>query len=152
MLSLIEVTCPHCHAQGQIMVPPLGAIIVGPCPECHGMVAVFCGKVLGLDTEIMTQGATAERRDHVAMVLTRFIHERVGQLFEDEAEADELADAALDDAENFAEPGHPAAERAPRASHQDSPISPEEFASFRNVDLRLLDNSDYFRTIFHRDS
>ena len=73
MLSLIEVQCPHCGARGQIMMPPVGAIIIGPCPQCNELVVVFCGHVLPLEKEIMETGEVEERREHLLHVLTDFL-------------------------------------------------------------------------------
>jgi hypothetical protein len=147
MLSLIEVTCPHCAAQGQIMLPPLGAIIIGPCPECQGMVAVFCGKVLGLDTEIMTGDSESAKRDHVSSVLTDFVRNRVAQLF---------ASPRMDTHQDHSNDTPAFGNDSQHVSHSQpnlggTPISTEELESFRDVDLRLLDDARYFKAIFHRE-
>lgn len=154
MLSLIEVTCPHCAAQGQIMLPPLGAIIIGPCPECHGMVAVFCGKVLALDKEIMTGGLTSEKRGHLNAVLGTFLQDRIEHLFSDE-DVEEIVTfdhENEDDDESEQRQGRPAETALGRidvyGNTQAAPITSEEVESFKNVDLRLLDNPDYFKAIF----
>ena len=158
MLSLIEVTCPHCAAQGQIMLPPLGAIIIGPCPECHGMVAVFCGRVLALDKEIMTEGTTPEKRLHLNHVLGTFLHDRIGRLFTDDDmdeivtfEEEEAVDEENEAASEFLEDR--AAETLlgrndPYGNQPVAPITSEELESFKNVDLKLLDNPEYFKAIF----
>ena len=145
MMSLIEVQCPHCGAQGQIMLPPLGAIIVGPCPECHEMVAIFCGRVLPLSKDVMARGSKEERREHVLQVLNVFIESRVEQLFEGPAEDNGVLSDALGQA--------PEAEEAPASINvfgnaPTSPISEEEVDSFRSVDLKLIDNTEYFRAVF----
>lgn len=145
MLSVIEVICPHCGAKGQIMLPPIGAIIVGPCPECRGLVVVFCGQVLPLDKEIMLGGTHEEQREHLMGVLTDFLRERVAQLIADESGE---TDAAVQDAE----PAEPVAE-SPRlekrpAIRRGTPILPEEIEAFVGTELDLLDDRDYFKTIF----
>ena len=154
MLSLIEVTCPHCAAQGQIMLPPLGAIIIGPCPECHGMVAVFCGRVLALDKEIMTEGLTSEKRGHLSAVLGTFLQDRISRLFTDD-DVDEIVTFDHDhedDEEHEHREDRPAetglGKIDPYGNQQTAPITSEELESFKNVDLRLLDNPDYFKAIF----
>jgi len=151
MLSLIEVTCPHCAAQGQIMLPPLGAIIIGPCPECHGMVAVFCGRVLALDKETMTGGSTAEKRGHLGAVLGTFLQDRINRLFADNDE-DDIAAFDDDDTGSEHDETRPAETGLGRidvyGNQQTAPITSEELESFKNVDLRLLDNPDYFKAIF----
>lgn len=160
MLSLIEVKCPHCGAQGKIMLPPLGSIIVGPCPECHEMVVVFCGKVMALDKNIMTHGSTEEKQEHLLEVLGVFLQERIERLFSAEAARPARSDAeeeneaetegrldeapARDDTRGVALPST----RGPILD----PITPEEIRAFVNVDLRMLDNREYFRAIFDKSS
>ena len=153
MLSLIEVTCPHCAAQGQIMVPPPGAIIIGPCPECQGMVAVFCGRVLALDKAVMTEGTAQEKRNHVNAVLGNFLRDRVDRLFSDSGQSDGQSSAPLETPARDPEPPvSPHEQKTPPVTHRNgSVITSEELESFRAIDLRLLDNSAYFKAIFNRD-
>ena len=155
MLSLIEVTCPHCGARGQIMLPPLGAIIVGPCPECQGMVTVFCGRVLPLDRDIMVSGKPRQKRQHLMDVITLFVNERVEKLFADTSE--DPLDPATALEETFGDPGESSAfadlgeDAGPLdifGNAPDAPIMPEELDSFRNVDLKLIDNPEYFKAVF----
>jgi len=150
MLSLIEVTCPHCSAQGQIMLPPLGAIIVGPCPECHGMVAVFCGQVLPLDNNIMTSEDGGLKRAHLNDVLGTFLQGRIDLLFGDGEGGDEMAYEELQASGGSDRPAAPTplGKIDPFGNDHGAPISQEELESFKNVDLRLLDNPDYFKAIF----
>lgn len=140
MLSVIEVKCPHCGAQGKIVLPPLGAIIIGPCPECQGMVAIFCGNVLPLDKDIMLRGKVDEKREHLLEVLGLFLHERVEQMFEEKVEDPDLVfpDPPIGDSEPA-----PLLDSPPRA-----PISQTELDSFLNTDLRMIDNKEYFKAVF----
>ncbi len=153
MLSLIEITCPHCGVQGQILLPPLGAIIVGPCPECGDMVAIYCGRALPLDREIMVSGTQSERRAHLLDVLGTFLKGRVERLFADRPDnkADEdpagLDEFLFEDIEQELAASD-AARIAPLSEAPRVPITKEEVDSFRNVDLKLLDNADYFRAVF----
>ena len=108
------------------------------------MVAVFCGAALALDQHTMLQGKSEERRDHVVSVLTEFVRERVGRLFPRGGMPDAPGDRSF--------PANPEAELhvigEPGETPVDAPITPEEVESFRTIDLRLLDNSDYFHAIF----
>ena len=152
MLSLIEVQCPHCSAKGQIVVPPVGSIIIGPCPRCTELVVVFCGQVLALDRATMEDGSLEERREHVVGVLTEFLQDRVHKLMEDQ----ELLEAhALDDGEGegLLEPedvsaalGETVQETA--TEEHASGISSSEMERFIQVDLKLLDNTAYFKSVF----
>ena len=150
MLSLIEVTCPHCAAKGQIMLPPLGSIIVGPCPECQGMVVVFCGRVLALDKEIMMEGGVEQKKEHLLEVLGVFLHQRVEKLF-DEKEQDGGADIVSDEAHPGPhEQSGPEPLREPEQAQKkpELVITEQEFDNFRRVDLEMIDNPDYFKAIF----
>lgn len=146
MLSLIEVKCPHCGAEGQIMAPPPGAVIIGPCPACKGMVVVFCGSVLALDKEIIRNGGPEERREHLLEVLGGFVEDRVDRLMEaaEAAPGDPLLDEATDAEEESEEQDGvvPYSGKAPES------ISDAELDSFRNVDLKLLDSKAYFKAVF----
>ena len=152
MLSLIEVTCPHCSAQGQIMLPPLGAIIVGPCPECRGMVAVFCGRVLPLDGAIMGSDNVVLKREHLNEVLGNFLHDRVEQLFDEGDSGEEIGydpvEQGMTTNRESSMDSTDSGKIAPSRNDQAVAISEAELESFKNVDLRLLDNPDYFKAIF----
>lgn len=146
MLSLIDVQCPHCGAQGQIMLPPMGSIIIGPCPQCKELVVVFCGQVLALDKQIMENADIRERRDHLHAVLSEFLHERISKLMTDEkggGTASDSGESATGESEADESPAleQPVAESEPA-------ITEGEFERFLDVDLKLLDNKAYFRSVF----
>jgi len=148
MLSLIEVKCPHCNAHGQIMLPPVGTIIIGPCPECQGLVVVFCGHVLPLDKDIMAQGTIHEKREHLVAALTKFIRERVELMIADEGASDDTpSQGFVPQSESREHESVPPETKPVRVTH--APISDEEVRSFSKIELNLLDNSDYFKTIFN---
>ncbi len=139
------------------MLPPMGSIILGPCPECSEMVVVFCGRVLPLDKQIVTEGSIEQRKAHLLQVLTHFLRERIDLLVKDSdpntligddmgsgapGELTEDAEADEDDAPTDGAPSFEAPQPMDRA------ISEEEFKSFVNVDLANLDDREYFRAIF----
>jgi len=146
MLSIIDVKCPDCGAEGRIILPPLGAIIIGPCPECQGVVAVFCGKVLPLDGEIMQGGSLQEKKEHLMEVLGVFVHERIEQFFT-EQENDATQSEGNGEEPEFQPDSSEQAEAAlPKTAKR--LISEEEMNSFLNVDLKLIDNREYFNSVF----
>lgn len=146
MLSMIEVRCPHCAVRGQILLPPLGAIIVGPCPNCEEMVVVFCGRALALDKEIMLHGTDTEKHEHLKGVLIDFLDSRIDTVVEQLSPetADGLRDyspeALVDESEGS----------SPTESEPTKPalITDSEVEQFLRSDLPRLDNRDYFKTIF----
>lgn len=127
MLSLIEVKCPHCGAEGQVILPPVGSIIIGPCPECLGLVIIFMGQALGLDNSVMLNGKFRDKKNHVIQVLFNFIRERIDGLIKDW------------------EKSKAASELRPAPS----PITAEEIKRFASEELRLLDgNQESFEAFF----
>jgi len=146
MLSLMNVQCPHCAAKGKIMTPPQGAIIVGPCPDCNGMVAIFGGEVLPLDNDIMAGDNLEEKQEHLLEVLGVFLQNRIKRLFENHPnlgsnqEAKDKPTVAKLKAVDGEEDGEGSAE---------APISDAEFKVFLAEDLSKIDDPEYFRSVFH---
>ena len=150
MLSLIEVQCPHCSARGHIMIPPVGAIIIGPCPQCRKLVVVFCGHVLPLDRGLMESGSVEERGDHLLSVLTQFLQERVSKLLSGETPMEEGEMGDYYETPSEGPEGNPEASESEKPSERGE-ISQSEFESFMDVDLKLLDNTAYFKSVFEQD-
>ena len=164
MLSLIEIKCPHCGAHGQVMLPPVGAIIVGPCPECHNMVVIFAGKALALDNDIILNGNASARHDHIMQVLITFLAERISKLVASEDRPGGEPPAGPTDSEltpsgeeSVMEPARNTAEENaetdtprinPFGNRTTAPISISEVDSFVNVELQLIDDKDYFKAVF----
>lgn len=151
MLSLVEVKCPHCQMRGQVMVPPMGALVLGPCPQCRELLVVFCGRVLPLDKEVMIYGDDGQKHAHLMDVLTAFLDERVQQLLDNSPElsdeirkqVEQVSDTTLPD------PLEPKVDAAPSASSLG--IDQHELEQFVNVDLKLLDDKEYFNAVFGHD-
>lgn len=142
MLSLIEVQCPHCGARGQIMIPPVGAIIIGPCPQCKELVVVFCGQVLPLEKAIMESGSVEDRQEHLLSVLTEFLRDRIGKIMSQPLDAE---DTGMDD--QFETPEEQANEQDTEGATTGE-ITQNELDRFVEVDLKLLDNTAYFKSVF----
>jgi len=132
------------------MVPPVGAIIIGPCPQCNELVVVFCGHVLALDKETMENGCTDDRRDHLLSVLTEFLQDRIAKLLSDDVEMldGELGEEGVEDYDASGAGNVPSDEEPAGAK---SPISQTEFERFTDVDLKLLDNKAYFKSVFETE-
>lgn len=131
------------------MIPPVGSIIIGPCPQCKELVVVFCGQVLPLDRHVMEGGVLEERQEHLLSVLTEFLQERVSALM---VEAEERSDNMILESDSDllsteeVEQLDEEEEELPLTQH--SGISKSEFERFIEVDLKLLDNTAYFRSVF----
>ena len=123
------------------MVPPLGAIIVGPCPECQELVVVFCGHVLPLEKEIMLNGTSVARHEHLMSGIMEFLGDRIEKLVEESSES----------AEGVA--SHHFSNDVTGVSGidgggLDETISEDEVARFRSTELQLIDNKEYFELFF----
>ena len=136
MINVIKVKCPHCGIQGQLLLPEMDAIIVGPCPECNKSVQVFSGKALPLNTEIMANGNREEIYKHLFTVLRKFIRERLDSLINGEPP-------------DTPEPGRDKGDEGHGQEKETQPsISAKEMKDFLNKELPLLDNIHYFKSIF----
>ena len=137
MLSLVEIECPHCEAKGQVLLPPLGTIIFGPCPSCNEIVALFAGSVIPLDKKVMTYGTSAEKREHLLEQLDEMLHEQLDQMFSD----------GFSDGEEQAQGSNK--EISPSiVKGIASPISDQEAQDFCSIDLNLIDRKGFFDRIF----
>ena len=99
----------------------------------------------------MTAGDAEAKRAHLNEILGNFLQDRIEQLFGD----DGLEDGSYETLESMSQGAEQTESTElgridPYGNEQGAPISPEELESFRNVDLRLLDNPEYFKAIFDR--
>src|SRR3989344_5029948 len=101
MINLIDVQCPHCGANGQIMFPPIGAIIIGPCPQCNEYVVIFCGQCLAVDKKILNSGQRKAIEEHLFMVLSDFIRDRVEDITNDIVGSENSASSEQNDSTNL---------------------------------------------------
>jgi hypothetical protein len=133
-----------------MMLPPLGAIIVGPCPECEEMVVVFCGRVFALNKDTMLKGTEQARRSHLQDVLSAFLKSRVERLFSSTSDDDKVNQVLSDSFSENADEESLNHDKLinPYGNKPEAPISKTEIESFKDVDLRLIDNTDYFRAVF----
>ncbi|MFP6597149.1 MAG: hypothetical protein VCC01_06805 [Candidatus Hydrogenedentota bacterium] len=149
MISLIDVECPHCGTHGQITVPPVGSIIIGPCPKCAELVVVFCGQVLALDKETMKSDEISDRREHLLGVLSSFLQDRIGSLLTEDFVIEGSSIEEVKEMENFSlDSNSVTLSSLSSASGQEETITQSEVDHFTEVDLKLLDNRAYFNSVF----
>jgi hypothetical protein len=127
MIALLKIHCPHCGVAGQILMPPPGAIIIGPCPECSRLVAIFAGEALPLNDEVMNNGAIKEKYAHVMEVLSEYLEKQVRQCFS-QAESGSAPHKSRETGEDELFP----------------PITEGEIQRFVQTELRELDSPDFF--------
>jgi hypothetical protein len=130
------------------MLPPVGTIIVGPCPECQELVVVFCGNVLPLNKETMLNGAVQEKREHMMAVLTQFLRERITQMIGDDSEMPQEEPVQEAESETPVPEFGRSETRVRDKTVSRAPITKNDLDTFSNVELKLLDNRDYFKAIF----
>ncbi len=162
MLSVIEVKCPHCGARGTIMVPPVGSVLIGPCPLCNEMVVLFAGRVMPLEREIMLGSDPDAKSDHLMEVLMEYVRERVEEVLstanvvsplveQDEVPEDVLREMVDNGSEKDEEKGHIDFHPTVDADSTMRPISKQEVDDFLRIDLPLLAKTEYFRAFFGED-
>jgi len=145
---MVEVKCPHCGVRGQIMLPPLGAIIVGPCPNCEELVVVFCGRVLPLNKETMVNGSSSEKHEHLKSVLVDFMDDRIRKV------VDQLTPEVTEGLHDYTPENDdytPNMDEQPATTtiiDESKSISDNELDKFLRFDLPRIDNKDYFRAVF----
>lgn len=146
MFPVIEVQCPFCKATGQIMAPPPGSIIVGPCPRCNEMVLLFNGAVMPLDKDIIAEGSVDEKKQHLLETIVDMVAVKIDELVES------------DEAGSEPKRGKAKKSTAPRSKKiapsvsdkKATPISREEVRDFVNIDLNLIDSKAYFDKVFKK--
>ena len=138
MLTLMKVQCPHCGIEGQVMAPNAGTLIVGPCPECHRLVAIFAGEALPLDDTIMNGVSIEDKYNHVKKVLFDYVESRVRNCFT--LPSDMLPGDADKQAMPPPAPVDPLSDRAP--------ISEAEMRRFMQQGINELDNPEFFEKLF----
>jgi len=127
MIALLKIHCPHCGVAGQVLMPPPGAIIIGPCPECSNLVAIFAGEALPLNTEVMNNGTIREKYEHVLQVLSTYLEKQVRQCF---SQADPNLSAKANETGEMQQELHP--------------ITEVEIQRFVEKELGELDTPEFF--------
>ena len=169
MQSILKIVCPHCQAKGRVAAPPVGSMMIGPCPKCNELVMVFSGAALPLEKDVLVNGSAGEKHQHLMEVLTSFLDRRIGRLLEElenhgspdedqpglDAESEssfdmhseehlyEVDEMPLEGFESETPQGGGSREGGPNA------ISQSEFEDFVRKALPMLDNKDYFRKTFN---
>jgi hypothetical protein len=130
MIALLKIQCPHCSATGQVLMPPPGALIIGPCPECAKLVVIFAGDAMPLDDEIMRNRTIKDKYEHVMAVLSSYVEKKVRQCFSQPQPT----------------PAAGQAKQRKRAENPTTPpISDSELEEFVQHELGNLDDPEFFK-------
>lgn len=146
MLSFVDVRCPHCGAQGKIVLPPLGTMLIGPCPACRGMLALFNGSVLPLDSKIILDGTTEEKKKHIIEVFSSFIEDKIDDFFNPKKE-ESLTTDSENRTETF-ESEHKIEEYSRYKTKKKNPITSEELLNFKESEIDSINNPEVFKKYF----
>ena len=137
-------------------MPPMGALIVGPCPECEEPILFFMGVCLPLDKEIIETGSPRRQRNHVLEVLIEFLGDKLDDMFgcndEDDDEEDDDGCPCDQPCQHcpYGRPEEPKPQQAnqPRKKRPEGKITDAECNQFLKQDLANLDDPSYFRAVF----
>ena len=125
--------CPHCRS-GRLAesVIPKDVVVVKQCPACGELVVMFRRKVLALDRKILERGTTHERKMHIAGIIAEFLEPGLLKFAAatTDFEPDEDVDLEMD---------------SDIQAEEIKPISDDELRDFARVQLRQIDNREYFK-------
>lgn len=107
-----------------------------PCPACSELVVLFRRKALALDRKILENGTHQERKMHIAGIIAEFLEPGLLKFAlsqpefdtDDEDEENDLFDVAGEEDDS-----------------ELPPITEKDVSDFARVELRQIDNPEYFR-------
>ncbi len=138
-----SLLCPHCKAQPILETQVhQDVIVVASCPGCQELSVLFRGRAIALNRRVLEEGSFDERKDHLAAIIAEFMDAGFSLLDELRRRLTSMTPDGEDDNDNDDAPDGMWDEL------QYSPISDEELRKFVRVDLKCLDNADYFRRHF----
>ncbi len=144
-----KIVCPHCGHEGALGAKvPKEVVVALPCPACHDLVVLFRRKVIGLKRAILEHGSFEERKAHIADAIAQFLEphilpEILGAWPSEGMGSDDEADSEEEQDDQGAEPSW-------NGEELDDVITSEEFQRFVQVDLKMLDDRNYFRKHFSK--
>mgnify|MGYP005855279269 CR=1 FL=1 len=103
-----------------------------PCPNCNELTVLFRDIVIPLDRKIIEAGTTEERAQHFAKVIAEFLE--AGVMPFQVSDGHGLVEFEEDDSET--------------AEESMGAITKREIERFVKIDLKGLDNEQYFRKHF----
>ena len=146
MLPVIEVQCPFCNASGQIMAPPLGSVVVGPCPRCGEIVLLYDGTVLPLEKDIIIDGTDEEKKQHLLETILEMVASKVDEVIEN----NELGAESKQQSHTKKGSGGTKKIKPSVRNKKAPPIGREDVRDFVDIDLHLLDSKHYFDKVFKK--
>lgn len=128
------------------MAPPMGSIVVGPCPRCDEMVLLYDGTVMPLDKDIINHGTSEEKKQHLLETIVEMVADKV--------------DSVIEGGNIGPKPGKESGKKKKdvqttsiKPSVRDKkapPISREDIRDFVNIDLHLIDSKGHFDKVFKK--
>ncbi|MFC1734563.1 hypothetical protein ACFL1X_00495 [Candidatus Hydrogenedentota bacterium] len=117
--------------------------MIGPCPSCGELVVVFQNKVVPIDKDILADGSRDEKRKHLLDIISVFLDPIIDKISPESFDllhGMEMG-SELDGVENSLEDIF---EDGP----EEDVITPDEFEDFKNIELKMIDDYDFFRQVF----
>jgi hypothetical protein len=126
------------------MTPPLGSVIVGPCPSCSETVLVYDGTVMPLDKEIIADGSAEEKKQHLLEAIVDMAAGKIDDMIENGDIGGESTEQSSESSKSPRKKKLMPSVRDKKAPY----ISREDVSDFINIDLRLIDSKNYFDKAF----
>ncbi len=123
---------------------PKEVVAVMTCQHCNELSVLFRQKIIPLNRSILESGSFAERKDHLATVITHFLE--AGMFSFDSSGPN--AGGAMFELPQRLRRRRPRRKPAMPVEPRDAPITEHELNRFVQVDLKCIDNPAYFRKIF----
>lgn len=140
-----KVVCPHCKAHRILTSKiPRDVIVVMPCPACHEWVVLFLNRVLAVSRRILKHGTFEERKMHIASVIAQFFEQDAEvEAGDDDDDAPTGLDGLAQLRNSLRFQGGGFGRDVPEQTQP--PITQEELDRFIKIDLRRMDDPEYFK-------
>lgn len=169
--SNFDFACPHCDTRHQTNLH-YSSILLLFCPVCEGHILIYSRQCFALNEQIMTHGSREDKIEYLTSIITDSVRQKFmwmlcsmpdsesGQrredsdLFDPPFNPEDPNDPQVPidpDEPGSAEYGHDRPTfnlLLPDSNWVENPIQPDEVESFKSIDLKLIDNADYFKTVF----
>ena len=141
------VSCPHCgKTRIATAKAPRDVVVMMPCPECHELVALFRGKVIGINRDILENGSKEDRKNHIAELIEEFLPP---ELLSGEFDWSMPSGASFTPNKPRRRPRRKLPEFLQGSDCEDlENISDEEYERFLKFELDRIDEPRYFKKYF----
>jgi len=138
----MELICPHCGERRTVKLPNDKSVAIAVCLKCGEVIVVYNHHAVALDRDVLAKGSIKDKREQIAAMILEFAQREqknksqsnsVETVCKPDEQNEIFCDELLDDK---------------RLSEDLPPITDEEVADFRRIDLNLIDYPTYFEHVF----